>query len=124
MKLDVALVHRLDASAARQRLVRSMVDLCWRLGMDVVAEGVETGPELEIARELGCRFAKGNFIGPPSELFAAGRLPNVARNGFGTLPHASAARLSSATCARQQSFRCARFGSVEPYAASGAPRSG
>jgi EAL domain-containing protein (putative c-di-GMP-specific phosphodiesterase class I) len=70
VKLDMALIRGIDGSPIRQHIVRSIVDLCGKLQMQVVAEGVETAAEMRTVRLLGCHFAQGYFIGRPAEDFA------------------------------------------------------
>jgi len=69
VKIDMALIRGIDSSEIRQSLVKSIVELCARLGMGVVAEGVETSAELHAVRMLGCGYAQGFFIGRPSDVF-------------------------------------------------------
>jgi EAL domain-containing protein (putative c-di-GMP-specific phosphodiesterase class I) len=54
-------------------IVRSTIDLGRNLGLDVVAEGVETADVLEALRKLGCDAAQGYFLSrpvPPADLAA------------------------------------------------------
>jgi len=67
VKLDMSLIRGIDSSPIKQQLVRSVVDLCHQLKMRVVAEGIETQPELRTTRLLGCDFGQGFFIGSPDE---------------------------------------------------------
>jgi EAL domain-containing protein (putative c-di-GMP-specific phosphodiesterase class I) len=46
-------------------LVRSIVDLGRTLGMDVVAEGVETPGQLALLAAMRCRFLQGWLLGRP-----------------------------------------------------------
>ena len=49
----------------------SIISLAEALGLDVVAEGVETRAQAEILSELGCHRAQGYLYarpGPPGEL--------------------------------------------------------
>jgi EAL domain-containing protein (putative c-di-GMP-specific phosphodiesterase class I)/ActR/RegA family two-component response regulator len=71
VKLDMTLVRGIDSSEMRQQLVRSVVDLCHRFKMRVVAEGVETGRELSCVRLLGCDFAQGYYLGRPNRAFVS-----------------------------------------------------
>ena len=36
-------------------------------GLEVIAEGVETGSQRDYLRELGCRYAQGYLFSPPVE---------------------------------------------------------
>ncbi|WP_286366849.1 EAL domain-containing protein [Escherichia coli] len=44
--------------------------MCARLGLDVIAEGVETEEQLRVIRQLGCKYGQGFFLGRPTELAA------------------------------------------------------
>jgi len=46
-------------------IVRTIAGLAQNLGMDVVAEGVETREQLEILRALGCKYGQGYFFSKP-----------------------------------------------------------
>src|SRR5690606_19035314 len=54
-------VDRNDAT-----IVRTIIEMGRSLGMDVVAEGVETEGQLQFLREAGCNFAQGRLFGDPS----------------------------------------------------------
>ena len=61
-KIDRAFVARLDASDA---IVRAIVSLSQAIGVEVVAEGVETAAQLKQLRALGCRWAQGFWFAKP-----------------------------------------------------------
>ena len=61
LKLDRVLVGSLDTDAKTRAIVRASVDLGHALGMDVVAEGVETHEEFEELRRLGCDVGQGYY---------------------------------------------------------------
>ncbi len=65
VKLDMSLTRGVDQSATRQRLVRSMTQVCSDMGMLVVAEGVETVGERDALAELGCDLLQGYLFGRP-----------------------------------------------------------
>jgi EAL domain-containing protein (putative c-di-GMP-specific phosphodiesterase class I) len=46
-------------------LVTTILDLCKNLGLDGVAEGIETADQLEAARRHGCRYVQGYLVGKP-----------------------------------------------------------
>jgi EAL domain-containing protein (putative c-di-GMP-specific phosphodiesterase class I) len=52
--------------------VRSITDLGRNLGIDVVAEGVQSADALTVVTQLGCQFAQGYHIGPPMSAGAVG----------------------------------------------------
>ncbi|MGY1650002.1 putative bifunctional diguanylate cyclase/phosphodiesterase [Geodermatophilus sp. SYSU D01119] len=65
LKMDRGFVSGIDTDPRVAALVGSVVDLGRTLGMDVVAEGVETRAQLEVLAALGCRFLQGWHIGRP-----------------------------------------------------------
>jgi diguanylate cyclase (GGDEF)-like protein/PAS domain S-box-containing protein len=65
IKIDRSFVMRMDAEAGDAVIVRSTVDLGRNLGLEVVAEGVETIEHWECLRELGCTTAQGYYLSRP-----------------------------------------------------------
>jgi predicted signal transduction protein with EAL and GGDEF domain len=65
IKIDRSFVMEMDHEASDRAIVRSTVDLARHLGMEVVAEGVESLQALEELRALGCHLAQGYAISPP-----------------------------------------------------------
>jgi diguanylate cyclase (GGDEF)-like protein len=65
VKLDRLFVSRLPHDAAGRAIVEGLLDICERLGLSVVAEGIETDEQLETLRELGCRWMQGYRLGKP-----------------------------------------------------------
>jgi diguanylate cyclase (GGDEF)-like protein len=64
LKIDRSFVAGL-AQGEDEALVRSIVDLAHNLGLEVVAEGVESQALCDRLRELGCDYAQGHFISAP-----------------------------------------------------------
>jgi EAL domain-containing protein (putative c-di-GMP-specific phosphodiesterase class I) len=69
VKLDMSLVRDVHRSAIRQRLIGSLTSLCKELGMQVVAEGIETREELETVRALRCDLFQGYLFARPGRPF-------------------------------------------------------
>jgi diguanylate cyclase (GGDEF)-like protein/PAS domain S-box-containing protein len=65
IKIDRSFVIGMAREAGDAVIVRSTVDLGRNLGLDVVAEGVETLEDWECLRELGCNIAQGYFLSRP-----------------------------------------------------------
>lgn len=65
VKLDMSLTRGVDTSITKQRLVRSMTQVCRDMGLLVVAEGVETIDERNMLVELGCDLLQGFLFGHP-----------------------------------------------------------
>ena len=66
LKLDRVLVGNLDTDHKNLAIVRAAVDLGHALGVEVVAEGVETYEEFEALRKLGCDVGQGPTGGVPA----------------------------------------------------------
>jgi EAL domain-containing protein (putative c-di-GMP-specific phosphodiesterase class I) len=67
VKLDNVMIRDVDQSPIKRRLVSSMTRLCNDLGMQVVAEGIETGAERDALVELGCDLMQGFFFAHPQD---------------------------------------------------------
>jgi len=65
IKLDFSMVRRLEADPRNRVITRSIIRLCGLLGMDVVAEGVETQGQLDILRRAGCPCIQGFGLARP-----------------------------------------------------------
>ena len=71
LKIDRLFVQNLNDEAKDEIIVRSTIELGRGLGLDIVAEGVETQEVWDKLEELGCTLAQGYFLSkplPPSEL--------------------------------------------------------
>lgn len=66
IKLDMALLRGVDASEPRRMIVDAMVGLCRRLGVTVIAEGIETRGELDAVRALGIELVQGYLLAKPA----------------------------------------------------------
>lgn len=67
VKIDRSFVHGLTTDTGAADLIRSIIDLATGMGLDTVAEGVETDAQREMLREMGCRFAQGFLYGRPTD---------------------------------------------------------
>jgi predicted signal transduction protein with EAL and GGDEF domain len=65
LKIDRSFVTGLGRNGRDAELVRSTIELGHRLGLQVVAEGVETRQTLDLLVLLGCDQAQGYLIGAP-----------------------------------------------------------
>jgi EAL domain-containing protein (putative c-di-GMP-specific phosphodiesterase class I) len=64
LKVDKSFVDGLGHDHGTE-IVAAVVNLAHALGLEVVAEGVETPAQLEALRELGCDFAQGYLFSRP-----------------------------------------------------------
>jgi len=69
VKLDMSLVRDVDKHQMKQRLIRSVTQLCREQGTQVIGEGVETEAEAEVLVDLGCDLLQGYLIARPGPPF-------------------------------------------------------
>jgi EAL domain-containing protein (putative c-di-GMP-specific phosphodiesterase class I) len=74
LKIDRSFILRLDGSAANLSTVRTIKTLAQQLGLKTVAEGLETGTQLEQLREIGCELVQGFLLALPLTPQAASSL--------------------------------------------------
>jgi EAL domain-containing protein (putative c-di-GMP-specific phosphodiesterase class I) len=73
LKVDQMFVHELGEDGGGYEIVSAVISLAHALGLEVVAEGVESTQQLEILRSLDCDFAQGFLFSrpvPASELLS------------------------------------------------------
>jgi diguanylate cyclase (GGDEF)-like protein len=66
LKVDQSLVRDLTSTTDAEPLVRAMVAMGHALGLEVVAEGVETPEQLQVVRALGFDAAQGFILARPA----------------------------------------------------------
>lgn len=70
LKVDQSFVFGMVENNSDRMIVQSTIDLAHNLGLDVVAEGVETEAMYQILANLGCEEVQGYLIGKPMPLDA------------------------------------------------------
>lgn len=65
IKIDRSFVKGMVESRSDAAIVRATIDLAHNLGLNVVAEGVETPEVLAMLDDMGCDTAQGYYIGYP-----------------------------------------------------------
>jgi EAL domain-containing protein (putative c-di-GMP-specific phosphodiesterase class I) len=65
LKLDQSLICQMTMNKRGAIVMRSMVSLGEELGLDVIAEGVETEQQLWMLTDMGCPRAQGYLLGRP-----------------------------------------------------------
>ncbi|HEX8473336.1 MAG TPA: EAL domain-containing protein [Pyrinomonadaceae bacterium] len=74
LKIDRSFVMRMVDNSENIEIVRTIVMLAQILGMDVVAEGVETKEQLALLRKLGCENGQGYFFSKPTGVGGAEKI--------------------------------------------------
>jgi EAL domain-containing protein (putative c-di-GMP-specific phosphodiesterase class I) len=65
IKIDKSFVDRLVVDTSSAVIVSSIIEIAAKLGMKVVAEGVETAEQAEVLVGLGCRLGQGYLYSRP-----------------------------------------------------------
>jgi len=74
LKIDRSFVGRMTEGDQPLQIVRTIIELARVMGMDVVAEGIETREQYRLLRQLGCRFGQGFLFSRPLSAEATTRL--------------------------------------------------
>lgn len=65
VKLDMSFVRQLQKNENVRMVVKSIISMCHNLGLQVIAEGVETEDELAILRGMDCDYIQGYLFSKP-----------------------------------------------------------
>jgi EAL domain-containing protein (putative c-di-GMP-specific phosphodiesterase class I) len=74
LKIDRSFVGRMTEGEQALQIVRTIIELARVMGMDVVAEGIETREQYHLLREMGCRFGQGFLFARPMSAGAVTQL--------------------------------------------------
>ena len=66
INLDMELIRAIDTSMPRRLIVESVIRMCNKFGIVVIAEGVETVAEYHTLRKLGIRYIQGYLLARPA----------------------------------------------------------
>jgi diguanylate cyclase (GGDEF)-like protein/PAS domain S-box-containing protein len=89
LKIDRSFVSGSGDPGRNANIVRTVVGLAYSLGLDVVAEGVETEEQRALLADLGCPLAQGFLFSPAVDgeaattLLASGATPQLGQEGLG-----------------------------------------
>jgi len=67
LKIDRSFVTGIEVNPRHLDITRAVITLAHSLGMDVVAEGLETREQVEILQGLGCEYGQGYLFAKPLE---------------------------------------------------------
>lgn len=65
LKIDRSFVRDLEHNAHKRNIVEATINLSHTLGLNVVAEGIETPEQLAILQNLGCDYGQGYLFSKP-----------------------------------------------------------
>jgi diguanylate cyclase (GGDEF)-like protein/PAS domain S-box-containing protein len=67
LKIDYSFINRIGTNGDRAEIVKTILVLARELGVDSIAEGIETEHQLIQLRELDCHYGQGYFLGKPMQ---------------------------------------------------------
>ncbi|MFM9267875.1 EAL domain-containing protein [Tychonema sp. BBK16] len=65
LKIDRDFVSRMAEDEGNEAIVQTILILAYHLGMNVIAEGIETIEQLNLLRSLQCEYGQGYFFSKP-----------------------------------------------------------
>lgn len=71
LKIDRTFVGRMADDTGQLDIIQTIVSLTHRLGVGVIAEGVETQGQLDQLKQLGCEYGQGFLVSVPIDSQAA-----------------------------------------------------
>lgn len=74
LKIDRSFTLRLNGTAKNASTIRAIIALANELGLQTVAEGVETEPQLRELADMGCGILQGFFLARPADADTATKL--------------------------------------------------
>jgi EAL domain-containing protein (putative c-di-GMP-specific phosphodiesterase class I) len=80
LKIDRSFVSKLESGEKDAEIVKVINSLAKNLGMEVVAEGIETEAQWALLHDLACRYGQGYLFSKPLENVAASKL--IESGGF------------------------------------------
>jgi EAL domain-containing protein (putative c-di-GMP-specific phosphodiesterase class I) len=72
IKLDRSLVRDIDTASARRDVVQFLCRATRDLGIQLIAEGIETAEEAQVCHGLGCDYGQGYLFGRPAAVTSLG----------------------------------------------------
>ena len=74
LKIDRSFTSRMGVDNENGEIVQTLITLAHNLGMNVIAEGVETTDQVALLRALKCEYGQGYFFSKPVDGAQAGAL--------------------------------------------------
>ena len=71
VKVDMSLIRGIDQSPMKQKLLGSIVSLCRDLGIEIIAEGIETAAERDALVRVGGDLCQGYLFARPDRPWAS-----------------------------------------------------
>lgn len=68
LKIDLSFVQTMLTDPSSKAVTNAVIAMTQGLGIEVVAEGVESCEQRDYLHTLGCGFAQGYFLGSPQSM--------------------------------------------------------
>jgi EAL domain-containing protein (putative c-di-GMP-specific phosphodiesterase class I) len=68
VKIDRVYIDGVAASVAKRRSLERMLKMIWALGAEEIAEGIESGDDLAVLKDIGVRYGQGYLLGEPRKV--------------------------------------------------------
>ncbi|MBW7458637.1 EAL domain-containing protein, partial [Paenibacillus sepulcri] len=65
IKIDRSLIHGIHLNAMKEQIVHTFTEFAAKMGISIVAEGIEEQEELQHMRDMGVDYAQGYLLGRP-----------------------------------------------------------
>jgi EAL domain-containing protein (putative c-di-GMP-specific phosphodiesterase class I) len=65
LKIDRSLISAVDTNPESNKIIHTVIGLADNLGLSVVAEGIETSPQLDFLKLSKCHYAQGYYFSEP-----------------------------------------------------------
>lgn len=73
LKIDRSFVTDMGKELVKLQIIQTITTLAWNIGLEVIAEGVETMEQSGQLKLLGCNYGQGYFFSKPLGAAAAGK---------------------------------------------------
>jgi diguanylate cyclase (GGDEF)-like protein/PAS domain S-box-containing protein len=87
LKIDQSFVRDATVDAGDATIVRTIIEMGRSLGMEVIAEGVESESQLQFLRTNGCYYGQGRLFGEPCTVEELALLATQAAGGAAPFAH-------------------------------------
>ncbi len=78
LKIDRSFVSRIESGGESEEIIRTIISLAKTLGLEIIAEGIESSVQASHLSEMDCRFGQGYFYGRPVVAAEAEKFPATA----------------------------------------------
>lgn len=65
LKIDQSFVHDIETNSSHRTIAETIIMMAHRLGLEVIAEGIETRHQMEILAHAGCDYGQGYYFSKP-----------------------------------------------------------